>query len=184
MKHFYSLLLSFAMVGSSLPAGAQQLDNNGFEGSWSTCTPWTGGYGNQTIGQNPSNWCISHVMGITSGFLAGIGKKAMGEQVTGHNSTKAVKVYNDETGAAGITRVVPGYLTAGTTWSTAEGTKTATHDGGTWGGVSFSSRPDAIEFMYKREYASASAATEPCSFVAYLWKGSASQADVPVTIVS
>ena len=184
MKHFYSLLLSFAMVGSSLPAGAQQLDNNGFEGSWSTCTPWTAGNGSKTAGMNPANWCISHVMGVTSGMFAGTGAKAMGEEVSGNNSAKAVKVYNDETGALGITRVVPGYLTTGTTWSTANGTNAATHDGGTWGGINFSSRPDAIEFLYKREYASASAATEPCSFVAYIWKGSASQANVPVTITT
>lgn len=184
MKHFYSLLLSFAMVGSSLPAGAQQLANNGFEGTWSTCTPWTNGNGSTTIGENPANWCISHVMGVTSGFLGGTGKKAMGKKVAGYNSTNAVKVVNDETGALNITRVVPGYLTTGTTWSTANGTNSSTHDGGTWGGVSFSARPDAIEFMYKREYASASATTEPCSFVAYLWKGSASQASVPVTITS
>lgn len=184
MKHFYSLLLSFAMVGSSLPAGAQQLENNGFEGSWNTCTPWTAGNGTKTAGKNPTDWCISHVMGVTSGIFAGTGAKAMGEEVSGYNSTKAVKVYNDETGALTITRVVPGYLTTGTTWSTANGTNAKTHDGGTWGGVSFTNRPDAIEFMYKREYAKATATTEPCSFVAYLWKGSASQASVPVTITT
>lgn len=184
MKKIYSLLLSATIISTSLPAAAQQLTNNDFEGSWSTCTPWTNGNGNKTVGQNPANWCISHVMGITTGTLAGTGKKAMGEKTDGYNSTSAVKVYNDETGALGITRVVPGYLTTGTSWSTAKGSTSSSHDGGTWGGVSFSYRPDAIQFMYKREYASASATTEPCSFVAYLWKGSASQESVPVTITS
>lgn len=186
MKKFYSLLLSLAAAGT-LSAYAQQLPNPGFE-TWSTTesTPWTNGNGTKTIGYNPSNWCISHVMGITTSVFAGTGKKALGEQVNpGYNgSTAAAKIINQETGALSITRNVPGYITLGTTWSTAEGTKTATHDGGTWGGISFAYRPDAIEFMYKREYADADATTEPFSFIAYLWKGSYSQASVPVTITT
>lgn len=186
MKKIYFSLITLLAAGA-LSATAQQLPNNGFE-AWSTSesTPWTNGKGNKTIGYNPSNWCISHVMGVSTGFFAGSGKKAMGEKVTpGYNSSvAATKVYNAETGALGITRNVPGYVTLGTTWSTAEGTNTKTHDGGTWGGISFEYRPDAIEFMYKREYADASATTEPFSFIAYLWKGSWTQALVPVTITS
>lgn len=178
---YLSTALSVALfLLGAFPATAQQLPNSGFEGSWKTCTPWTNGNGNKTIGENPESWCISHVMGITSGLLAGTGKKAMGEKISGFNSSNAVKVYNDETGAAGITRVVPGYLTTGTSWSTAEGTNSSTHDGGTWGGISFSFRPDAISFYYQRTLVTGS--NEKASFIAYLWKGSWSQASVPVTI--
>lgn len=180
MNRLYTTILTATAL--TFTAAAQQLPNAGFEGSWSTCTPWTGGYGNKTIGENPQNWCISHVMGVTSGILAGSGKKKMGDKVTGYESASAVKVYNDETGAMGITRNVPGYFTTGTTWSTAQGTATSTHDGGTWGGLNFIYRPDAISFYYKRQYKSSEATTEPCSFIVYLWKGSTSQADVPVTI--
>ncbi|MDE6652149.1 MAG: PCMD domain-containing protein, partial [Paramuribaculum sp.] len=184
LKIFASSLCTAALLlSASLNSSAQQLPNNGFEGSWSTCTPWTGGYGNTSIGQNPTDWCISHVMGITTGVFKGTGKKAMGEKTNGYNSSSAVKVYNDETGAMGITRVVPGYLTLGTTWSTAEGTKTATHDGGSWGGISFSNKPDGVSFYYKREY-SGSDQSENASFIAYLWKGEWTQANVPVTITT
>lgn len=96
---YLSTALSVALfLLGAFPATAQQLPNSGFEGSWKTCTPWTNGNGNKTIGENPESWCISHVMGITSGLLAGTGKKAMGEKISGFNSSNAVKVYNDETG--------------------------------------------------------------------------------------
>lgn len=78
---------------------------------------------------------------------------------------------------------MPGYLTLGTTWSTAVGTNTSTHDGGTWGGLSFNLRPDAFSFFYKREYGSNSP-SENASFIGYIWKGDYSQSDVPVTIVA
>ena len=190
MKKIYTSALAMALLCGT--AYGQQLPNADFEGAWSTCQPWTGGEGAYAIGQNPANWCISHVMGITKKetvifvpVAAGTGAKAMGENVAGYNgSNSAVKMTNGETGAMGINRVVPGYLTLGTTWSTAQGTKTATHDGGTWGGVDFSNRPDGFEFMYKREYASADATSEEASFIMYLWKGSASQASVPVTITA
>ena len=169
-----------AVVMTALPSHAQQLPNNGFEGTWVDCTPWTDGNGKTQIGKNPPSWQISHVMGVTSGILGGTGKKAMGESSTGHDSEKSVRVYNDETGALGITRIVPGYVTLGTPWSTAEGTKTSTHDGGTWGGISFSYRPDAISLFYKFT----SNDSEPASFIAYLWTGSWSQEQVPVTITT
>ena len=183
VKSLLTAIVAVISLTATLPATAQQLPNNGFEDVWSTCTPWTGGYGDKTIGQNPDNWCISHVMGITSGLLAGTGKKAMGERISGYNSNSAVKVYNDETGAMGITRVVPGYVTLGTTWSTAQGTNSATHDGGTWGGISFLYRPDAVSFYFQRGYSNSNK-DEKASFIGYLWRGSWSQSDVPVTITS
>ena len=186
MKKIYSILLSAAVLFSSSIASAQQLPNAGFE-NWQTTesTPWTGGYGSVKIGYNPENWCISHVMGITKRGLvpAGTGKVALGEKLgSGYNSSCAVKLYNKETGAAGVYRNVPGYVTLGTTWSTANGSKSESHDGGTFGGIEFKNRPDALQFMYKHEYASPSDTSEPCSFIAYMWNGSYSQKDVPVTI--
>ena len=181
------MFLLSLIAGSVLCINAQQLPNAGFE-NWesSQSVPWTGGNGTVAIGYNPNDWCISHVMGVTSREIyiiaAGTGKVALGEKTTGYTGN-GVKLYNKQTGAAGITRNVPGYMTLGTTWSTADGTTASTHDGGTWGGISFSNRPDAIQFMYKHEYAS-SDTSEPCSFIAYMWKGSYSQASVPVTITA
>lgn len=184
MNRLYSSLL--AATALTFTAAAQQLPNNDFEGSWNTCTPWTDGKGNITIGENPQDWCISHVMGVTTGTFKGQGKQALGEKIEGNGSLSAVKIYNQETGVKllNLTREVPGYLTTGTTWSTAQGTNESTHDGGTWGGTAFTYRPDAISFYYKRQYKSNDATTEPCSFILYLWKGSTTQIDVPVTITS
>lgn len=190
MKKITKLLSGTLLTAAiTLPTSAQQLPNADFEGNWVDCVPWNGGY-NTTIkvGQNPENWCISHVMGLTKKFIfaaAGTGKKEMGTKSAGYESASAVVLKNDETGmtigSTKIMRNVPGYLTCGTTWSTAQGTTKSTHDGGSWGGKTFSYRPDALSFMYKREYAGEDK-SEPCTFVAYLWKGSMSQADVPVTI--
>ena len=67
------------------------------------------------------------------------------------------------------------------------------NDGGTWGGVEFTYRPDALSFYYQRERVSAPADAststaptykpdEPTTIVAYLWKGTWTQKDVPAAI--
>ena len=52
-------------------------------------------------------------------------------------------------------------------------TRMAVHSGG----IDFTSRPDAIEFMYKVSRAEES--TEKAAVIAYLWKGTWTQANVP-----
>ena len=52
-------------------------------------------------------------------------------------------------------------------------------DGGSFGGMKFTHRPDAIQFKYKRTAAEPSV---PATVVAYMWKGEWQQADVPVSI--
>jgi len=58
------------------------------------------------------------------------------------------------------------------------GLKIEKADGGTFGGKDFSYRPDAIRFYYKRSHGT-SQPNEPATVVAYLWKGSYYQANVP-----
>lgn len=75
-------------------------------------------------------------------------------------------------------QVAPGYITLGTTWATAEtrGTSVRNADGGSFGGVAFTHHPDAVQIKYKRDNSNGA---ERASLVAYLWKGSWSQENVP-----
>lgn len=192
MKKLTTALLGAALLLS--PAAfaqneQQQLPNNGFEGEWVESVPWTSN-GNTKVCEvnmgswtkpnnvkayNPTDWCISHVIGIN-----GLGATMTGEKVDGYNSGSAVKVAN--TGNSFMKTVaVPGYVTLGKTWSTS--VMNAQNDGGTFGGIEFKSRPDAIEFMYKRVRGE-NKPDEKTTIIAYLWKGTWTQKDVPGNILA
>ena len=91
----------------------------------------------------------------------------------GHKG-KAVNLTNTETS---LSQVVPAYITLGTTWSTS--TCTSNKDGGTFCGISFKYKPDALKFYYKR---SCSGSNVRSSVIAYLWNGQTTQEHVPGNI--
>lgn len=187
MKKFYTLL---AALGVTASMAAQQLPNAGFEESWADCAPWTSD-GNtkvatQTIdkvtvtAQNPSDWTISHVIG-----MGGTGATIVGWKVDGNESSSAVRIFNSANPFMSSQKV-PGYLTLGTTWSTAKavfssGIKVQDMDGGTFGGIEFDKRPDAVSFDYKRAHGTVNP-DEQATIVAYSWKGTYTQANVPGNI--
>ena len=78
-----------------------------------------------------------------------------------------------------LSNVIPGYMSLGTTWNTAD-TSGGNADGGTFGGKSFTYHPDAIRFYYKRTMDSGK--SQPGSVVAYLWKGTTTQLEVPANV--
>lgn len=171
MKKLYSLLL----LASALTANAQQV--NGTFANWSDCTPWIGtGVSSTTVGKNPAGWCISHIAGYK--LVNWVGSQSLGVETTGQGGNKAVLLKNEEVAF----NPTPAYLTLGTSWNTASTTATYA-DGGTWGGISFKYKPDAISFNYKRSEADASKA-QPATVVAYLWKGTFKQDEVPTNIAS
>lgn len=169
-------LLTLALLAVAGTAGAQQLPNGSFdEGEWGVCTPFTGGAYKKTCGKCPVSWTISHVIGAD-----GTGKKDVGGQEPNGHTGSAVKIYNTTTTG---NNPVPGYFTLGTTWSTAKiksyTSMTVTDkDGGTFGGISFKYKPDALEFYFKR---STTGANVRSSFIAYLWNGTVTQNNVPVS---
>lgn len=175
MKKIYITFLALAAAGISV--NAQQLPNVGFEGNWKACTPWTSNGNSSTQGENPEGWCISHVIG-----MGGTGKATLGTKTTGYNSTTAVNLKQVFTGFLSIGSNVPAYITLGTTWSTSEGMMSITNtDGGTFGGMEFTGRPDAFSFYYKRSRGT-DKPDERSSAIAYMWKGSWTQASVPGNI--
>ena len=102
----------------------------------------------------------------------------MGEEVTpGADGTgKAVKLMNVKASIGSNT--APGYINLGTAWATAETKMTSVRnaDGGVFGGLAFTYHPDAVRVTYKHDI---SGGAENMSVVAYLWKGTWTQADVP-----
>lgn len=104
-----------------------------------------------------------------------MGRTTVGHEITGKDNTgKAVNLTNTETA---LSQVVPAYITLGTTWSTSTGT--LNKDGGTFGGISFKYKPDALKFYYKR---SCSGSNVRSSVIAYLWNGQTTQEHVPGNI--
>lgn len=190
-----------ALAATSVAVSAQQIANSDFEGQWTNCVPWTfyqgdnkaGEPSENVVGLNPAGWTISNVSGMVSfyeGAPNGLGATQVGEQAEGYNSAMAVKLTNTPNPFMEA-QVVPGYLSLGTTWSTAmpkmdfsDGFKIIIEnsDGGVFGGQAFSNRPEGIEFMYKRSRGDAKPG-EKSTVVAYLWKGHWTQKDVPATIV-
>ncbi len=178
--NFFGMAIALAM---GTTATAQQLTNGGFDSTWEDCVPWTSNNNTKSIGTQPQNWTISHVIGIN-----GTGKTSVANQVAGYNnSTNAVELVNSANSTL-PSQTVPGYITLGTTWSTSVlGSK---NDGGTFGGIEFTHTPDALSFYYKRSHGTASNslattdANEPATVLAYLWKGTWTQADVPGNIIS
>lgn len=140
-----------------------------FDEAWVNCIPWDSGEGKKKeCGTQPNGWTVSNVTASNS---------IVAKSVEGFNKTGyAVKIENV---SAVYNQKVPGYLTLGTPWATAEANLVAqvrNADGGTFGGLSFTYRPDAISFDYQRDN---SKGTENATAIAYLWKGTCEQADVP-----
>lgn len=175
-------LLTLALLAVAGTAGAQtstpasQVPNGNFEGSWAPCKPWTGNGKTMEMNKQPEKWTVSNVIGYVSNFT---GATNVGEQQTPGRGEKgnAVKIYNAPNSALSA-KTVPGYMTLGTSWSTANGLgKNA--DGGTFGGISFVNKPDALRFYYKRSH---SGKNTRSSVIAYLWNGYTSQEKVPSDI--
>ncbi len=163
-------LLTFVLLGSlTVSAGAQQLVNSSFDATWVDCYPWEKGAKVTTAyGTQPSGWCVSNVPNTAMPEVA--------SQETGASGTgKSVKLTNVEV----MGQNAPGYITLGTTWATAEVkllTNVQNADGGVFGGIAFTYHPDAVRLTYKHDIAKGK---ENMSVIAYLWKGTWTQEDVP-----
>ncbi len=156
------LLLILFIGGLMLTARAQQLPNYGFD-SWKTSCASTEAFGSsegmrQRPGVEPTDWNGSSVNQKVS-FVT---KK----QELVYNDGNAVKMVNTYIGALGIGSVAPGFITLGTPWVYVVASVSKC-DGGVYGGVNFTNKPDAITGRYKRTDATG----EKSHIIAYLWNG-------------
>lgn len=144
----------------------------------------------------PTPWCIANVTGMNGTGATLVGEPIQVNDEEAEVADFAVKLTNRPNPFMD-TQIVPGYMSLGTTWATADVMKLEkTADGGAFGGIAFKGKPDAIQFDYMRSHgkatddatanegeetykASTINANEPATVVAYLWKGQYAQANVP-----
>lgn len=163
MKKLFTL--AFSMLG--LVASAQQV-NGDFNAEWENCFPWEkGANSTKAYGKTPQGWIVSNVPNALVSEVA----SAIEEEGT---DGFAVKLTNQS--AAG--QKIPAYISLGTTWATAETKMTTVRnaDGGDFGGIKFSNKPDGIRMTYKRDQSNGA---ERASVIAYIWTGTWTQVDVP-----
>lgn len=163
MKKILSATCAMMLASAGMMANAQQLPNVGFD-TWQTCVEQKG-TGGQTYSMNnsyvtrpgsePFSWNGSSVnqMGIVSEELI-------------KNQEGSALLFNKKVGFATLSSVAPGYITLGTPWVYAT-IPVKNSDGGTFGGVSFTYKPDAIKGRYKRTDNTG----EASHIIAYLWNG-------------
>lgn len=128
------------------------------------------------MNKQPEKWTVSNVPGLVGWLMTFKGATNVGEQLTPGRGEKgnAIKIYNAPNSFL-TSKTVPGYMTLGTSWSTSDNGG-GNADGGTFGGISFVNKPDALRFYYKRSH---SGTNTRSSVIAYLWNGSTSQEKVP-----
>lgn len=167
MKKILSATCAMMLASAGMMANAQQLPNVGFDAWKTACGETFGMDGNtgyrQRPGVEPQDWNGSSV----NQTVVGMNK----QQVLVSNVDGAVQLQNIFVGVSfgsmKIGSVAPGYLTLGTPWVYAEMT-ISNCDGGTFGGVKFTSKPDAIKGQFKRTDTN----DENSYIIAYLWNGS------------
>lgn len=137
-----------------------------FEDEWVKCIPWDSNKNKIAVGKTPTGWCVSNVYTTAKTFNV-----ASRLEVNEDESDYAVKLTNKSY----MGQNVPAYMTLGTSWATAKGFG-GNADGGSFGGKEFTTRPDAIRFDYLRNTPEGK---ENATVVAYLWKGTYTQKNVP-----
>lgn len=169
------ILLTALLAAGGLTASAQNLPNGDFQQWKTTC-----GKSDQTSlnnyyesapfglatrpGVEPQDWNGSNVNQTV--FNQNVSKDALvTRQKEGDNFY--VRLVCTKVGAFGFEAEAPAFINFGTPWVYAVSKKSKC-DGGVYGGMSFSYKPDAIKGRYKRTPATKA---EKARIIAYLWSG-------------
>lgn len=169
------ILLTALLAAGGLTASAQNLPNGDFQQWKTTC-----GKSDQTSlnnyyesapfglatrpGVEPQDWNGSNVNQTV--FNQNAHSDALVTR-QGNAENFYVRLVCTKVGALGITAEAPAFINFGTPWVYAVSKKSKC-DGGVYGGMSFSYKPDAIKGRYKRTPA---ATKEKARIIAYLWSG-------------
>lgn len=165
-----ALLLGFGMNVAS----AQQLPNVGFE-LWKDTdamgkTHYLGlGAGDKPDKPRPANGNVTEPAGWNGSNVEQVGQKGFfvgKEEVEPGNV--AVQLKNDFVGLGPFGDNAPGFITFATPWVYAN-FNTDICDGGAFGGVKFTFKPDAIKGKFKKD--AEGEAPEVSRVIAYLWNG-------------
>lgn len=180
MKKILSATCAMMLASAGMMANAQQeqtqLPNVGFDGwkttNGTTILTSTDSKGSQVRpGSEPEGWNASNINQIFD-------IKTLCEKKEDSGNVY-VQLKNTEM----VGNVVPAYLTLGTPWVFAHGsgfsmmTYAKYGDGGSFSGVDFGFKPDAISFKYRKSGNTG----ETSHVIAYLWNGSFSS-NVPTAV--
>lgn len=165
------ILLFAAAALSSLGMTAQQL-NGTFDGTWVNCYP---NNGTTAVGTQPEGWSVSNVHQVFPFILV-----TPEADRTGNEAGHSVKMVNTWCGLGTLGATAPAYMTLGNTWSygdVADPSINGKSDGGAYGGMDFTYRPDAVSLWVKRLHSTAESTSninkeEKASVIFYSWKGS------------
>lgn len=164
MKKIFTTLFALA----ALAVQAQYLPNGSFD-SWKSLCGSTEAFGTGSM-SSPKTGEMRQRPGVepTDWNGSSINQKVVmtKSQQLVYNDNNSVKMQNTYVGAMGIGSVAPGYITLGTPWVYASSTLTDC-DGGTYGGVQFTNKPDAIKGRFKREDTTG----ENSHIIVYMWNG-------------
>lgn len=170
------ILLFAAAALSSLGMTAQQL-NGKFDGTWVDCKP----DGSHTVGTQPEGWNVSNVYQMKPFILV-----TPDDDRTGNETGHSVKMVNTWCGVSffNMGATAPAYMTLGYTWSygdVEDQSIKGKSDGGAYGGMEFTFKPDAVSLWVKRLHSTAGSTSnknsqinkeERASVIFYSWKGS------------
>lgn len=176
-KKFYTLCTA-ALVSAG--AVAQQLPNGNFDGNWVDCLP----DGEHAVSIQPEGWMASNVYKY---FFISIEVPLVFQDTDSDPENNAdgysVRMENLFAGMGIIGATAPGYITLGSSWAYGDianvGSPEDTSDGGSYGSLAFTYRPDAISLDIKRTLATEASSgsynpNEVASVIFYAWKGQTS----------
>lgn len=178
MKKILSATCAMMLASAGMMANAQQLPNVGFDvEGWKEKCGATHSFSalgkvedRERPGMEPGGWNGSSVN--QDALFTSVKKELV---VRGYkddaNKDSYVSMFNTEVGAFNIYSQAPGYITLGTPWVAADMSKDNC-DGGTYGGISFTSKPDAIVGdFYRVDDNNVDGKNEASHVIVYLWKG-------------
>lgn len=151
MKQIFTKLTALCMLFAATTLQAQQLPDPHFE-------DWSDSFNGDA---QPKYWHGSNVeqVGFKFTFLY---------QKDGRTG-KCAYVADKKVGAMGITETGPGYFGLGYAWQKLEGLNTSSATAGTYGGISFSYRPDSMVVWIKRT--GPATGSEDFHLLFYSWRG-------------
>ena len=153
MKQIFTKLTALCMFFAATTLQAQQLPDPHFE-------DWSDSFNGDA---QPKYWHGSNVeqVGFKFTFLY---------QKDGRTG-KCAYVADKKVGAMGITETGPGYFGLGYAWQKLEGLSTSSATAGTYGGISFTYRPDSMVVWIKRT--GPATGSEDFHLLFYSWRGTA-----------
>ena len=153
------VILAVVILPMAINADSYQLPDPGFE-------DWSG----STFEGEPQlkYWHASNVSQSALGMSFNFN---FSHRDAGHTGTYCLMVQDQTVGAAGLTETSPGYASLGYGWQYLEGLNTGSATAGTYGGISFTARPDTVTIWIKRTGDNTD--KEDFQILFYSWAGTA-----------